>query len=428
VGETSGFALNALDTTPVTATGVRRADEVCPAVDARRFLHAGPPIALADIVGPVRGAVLGALVFEGQADDVRDAERILARGQIELLPCHDAGGVGAMAGIVTPSMPAVVVGSGNGVTSFAPLNEGLGQALRFGSNDDAVLSRLVWMRDVVAPLLDAAIDDVGGLDVIGLQSEGLRRGDECHNRNVASTAAIIAMLAPSIARLARKPAEAAAVLRYMASNPHFFLSFSMAAAKVLADCAQSSADPGVVTAICANGRSLGIRVSGLGDRWFLDDAPIGNPKLFPGYTLEDVCPALGDSYITEVVGLGAFALVAAPALTVFTGGDPALSSGLVDELRTITRGSSSRFLVPSEGFRGTPLGIDVRLIEQTGVSPLVNNGLAHCRPGVGQVGAGLTRLRVSPFVAASRFLSEQEKASTTIASDDHDHGVRTGAR
>ena len=173
MGETSGSALDALDTTPVTATGVRRADEVCPAVDARRFLHAGPPIALADIVGPVRGAVLGALVFEGQADDVRDAERILARRQIELLPCHDAGGVGAMAGVVTPSMPVVVVGSGNGVTSFAPLNEGLGQALRFGSNDDAVLSRLVWMRDVAAPLLDAAIDDVGGLDIIGLQSEGL---------------------------------------------------------------------------------------------------------------------------------------------------------------------------------------------------------------------------------------------------------------
>jgi hypothetical protein len=401
----TGSALDALDATQVLATGVRRADEVCSEVGPRRFLHAGPPIALADVVGPMRGALLGALVFEGQADDVHDAEAILAGGELELFPCHDAGGVGAMAGIVTPSMPVVVAGSDDGVTAFAPLNEGLGRALRFGSHDDAVLSRLTWMRDVAAPLLDAAIAEVGGLDVIAIQSEGLRRGDECHNRNVASTATLIAMLAPSIVRRARDAADAADLLTYMADNPHFFLSFSIAAAKVLADCAHRTSDAGVVTAICGNGRSLGVRVSGLGERWFLDDAPVGEPKLFPGYTLEDVCPALGDSYVTEVVGLGAFALAAAPALTTFTGGDPTRSSSLVDELRVITRGASSRFLVPSEGFRGTPLGIDVRRVEETGVSPLVNNGLAHRTAGMGQVGAGLTRLPSRPFVAASRALA-----------------------
>jgi len=161
-------------------------------------------------------------------------------------------------------------------------------------------------------------------------------------------------------------------------------------------------------------------VSGLGDRWFLADAPVGKPKLFAGYTVDDVCPAMGDSYATEVIGLGAFALVAAPALSRFTGGDPTQSPRIVDELRRITRGTSTRWLVPSERFAGTPLGIDVGRVRKTGVAPLVNNGLAHRTAGVGQVGAGLTRLPLEPFVHAADALgtealgSVREGAGTSV--------------
>jgi hypothetical protein len=300
-------------------------------------------------------------------------------------------------------MPVVVVETGGGRRTFAPVNEGLGKALRFGAYDDGVLARLGWLRDVAAPLLDAALADIGGVDVVALQAEGLRRGDECHNRNVASSANLLARLAPSIARRARTPDDAADLFAFIAGNPHFFLPFSMAAAKAIADEAHVSGDRGLVTAICANGRSLGVRVSGLDD-WFLTDSVVGEPKLFDGFTLADVCPALGDSYITEVVGLGAFAQSAAPALTSFVGGDPLESPARVGELRTICRGESSRFLLPFEGFRGTPLGIDVDLIAETGTAPLVNNGLAHREPGVGQVGAGVTRLPAAPFLEAKRAL------------------------
>jgi uncharacterized protein DUF1116 len=408
--EATGAALLALDRTAAVAVGVRPAHEVCDLIGRNTFLHAGPPIEIHDVVGPARGALVGALLFEGVAADVAEAEHVLDHGLLTLLTCHEVGAVGAMSGVVSSSMPVVLVETETGARTFAPLNEGLGKALRFGSYDDDVLQRLAWMSRVAGPLLDLALQDVGGLDVTALQAEGLRRGDECHNRNVACTAATLSKLAPSIIRRASSSGDAADVCTYMAGNPHFFLSFSIAAAKAIADAAERTYDPGVVTAMGANGRSFGIRVNGLGGQWFLGDSPVGEPKLFPGFTPADVCPAIGDSYTTEAVGLGAFALSAAPALSEFVGGDPTQSSGLVAELRRICRGTSTRFLIPFEGFRGTPLGIDVRLVVETGIAPLVNNGLAHRLPGKGQVGAGLTRLPLEPFAAAARALCENRRA------------------
>jgi len=244
-------SLAALDTTTVRAVGVRPAGAVCAEIGPRRYLHAGPPIALGDIVGPARGALCGALVFEGEAADVAEADRIVAAGGVAILPCQHAGAAGAMAGIVTPRMPVVVAEASDGARTFAPLNEGLGQALRFGSYGAEILARLRWMRDVAGPLLDAALNDVGGVDVTALQSEGLRRGDECHNRNVASSAALVAQLAPSIARRAQDANAAADLLAFMAGNPHFFLSFSIASAKAIGDAAHRAGEPGLVTAICA---------------------------------------------------------------------------------------------------------------------------------------------------------------------------------
>jgi len=311
---------------------------------------------------------------------------------------------GAMAGVVTPSIPVVVMETDRGTRAFSPLNEGLGKALRFGSYDAGTLDRLRRMGAVAGPVLDAALGAVEGLDMVELWAEGLRRGDECHNRNVASSAAVLARLAPAIVAAADRQ-NAVDVLSYIAANPHFFLAFSIAAAKAIADVTHRSADPGVVTAMSSNGVSLGIRVSGAGDRWFLTDSPTGEPKLFEGYTPPDASPVLGDSFIAETVGLGAFALSAAPAIVSFVGGDPLTASDTVEELRGICRGTSSRFLIPSEGFRGTPIGIDVHKVAATGIAPLANAGLAHREPGRGQVGACLLRLPLQPFAEAAAFLA-----------------------
>ena len=400
----AGAALEALDSVRVMAIGVRPAREVTGAVGVRRYLHAGPPLGAARMIGPLRGALIGALMLEGEAESPETAARILDEGGLDLASCHDNGGVGALAGVVTPSMPVVVMETDRGSQAFSPLNEGLGRALRFGSYDPETLERLRWMVAVASPVLDAAISQVGGLDMVDLWSEGLRRGDECHNRNVASSAAVLARLAPAIVAAADRR-DAVDVLSYMAANPHFFLALSIAAAKALSDAVHRTGDPGVVTAMSSNGASLGIRVSGAGDRWFLTDSPTGEPKLFEGYTPADASPVLGDSFIAETVGLGALALSAAPAIVSFVGGDPLTAPDTVEELRGICRGSSSRFLVPAEGFRGTPIGIDVHKVATTGIAPLANAGLAHREPGRGQVGACLLRLPLQPFVEAAAFLA-----------------------
>ena len=357
--------VRALDEAPARAVRVLQAGLVTNAVGPSRYLHAGPPVELDELVGPMRSALLGALVFEGEARDLEEAERILAGGDLELWPCHHAGGVGAMAGIVSAHIPVVVVEGQGRRVAFAPLNEGLGQALRFGSTSEAVIDRLRWMRDVLAPILDAALQALGGLDLIALQAEGLRRGDECHNRNVASSAALIAALAPAIVRAAPVD-DAAAVLEFLASNPHSFLSFSMAAAKAVADAAHEDEGPGVVTAVAANGVRMGIRVSGAEEAWFTASAPLGNPKFFAGFGARDACPMMGDSFVTETVGLGAFAASAAPAIAAFVGGTPAEGAERVAEMRAICHGESTRFLIPAEQFRGSPLGIDVGLVRERG--------------------------------------------------------------
>jgi Protein of unknown function (DUF1116) len=395
--------LRALDEVTARAVAVVPAREVTDAVGPRHFLHAGPPLAPAEMPGPMRGAVAGALVFEGEAGSLEEAERLLDAGELTLSCCHEAGGAGAMAGVVSPSMP-VLVATGDGGRAFSPLNEGLGRALRFGASGPDVLARLTWMRDVAGPILNAALEGVDGVDVTSLQAEGLRRGDECHNRNVASTAGLIALLAPSIARAAPAPEDAAAVLEYMAGNPHFFLTFSLVAGKVVADAAHRAGAPGLVTAISSNGVRVGIRVSGL-EGWITAPAPVGRAKLFDGFDMDDACPMMGDSFITETIGLGAFALSASPAISSFIGTTPEQAGDVVEEMRSICMGTSSRFLIPAEGFRGTPLGIDVVQAAKAELAPLVNNGLAHREPGVGQVGAGMSRLPLALFAEAAARLA-----------------------
>jgi Protein of unknown function (DUF1116) len=396
--------LEVLDTAPARAVGVALAGSVLPTVGPRLYLHSGPPFpAGVRLPGPTRGAVLGALVLEGEARDLLDAAEILDADGVQLRSAHDHGAVGAMAGIISPSIPVLVVEGANGARVHAPLNEGLGQALRFGSNDDAVLDSLRWLGEVATPVLDAALTAIGGLDIAALQAEGLRRGDECHNRNVASTAAVLAQLAPAIVRAAPSAEVAALVLEFIAANPHFFLTFSMAAGKAIADAAHLAGAAGLVTAIAANGVEIGIRVSGV-DGWSTAPAPRGRPRLFEGYTADDACPMLGDSFITETIGLGAFALVAAPAISSFIGADAGEARALVARMRGITMSSSTRFLIPAHDYEGTPLGIDARRVVETETTPVVNNGFAHRLPGIGQVGAGVTELPLEPFVAAAREL------------------------
>jgi hypothetical protein len=389
-----------LDSHPLLVDVVAAREAIPALADGRRILHAGPPIDWGSMCGPMRGAVIGAIVHEGWAPDLDAAERLVAADGVTLAPNHDHGAVGPMAGVLSPSMPVVVVedASGRAGRAFSNLNEGLGKVLRFGANGPEVLERLSWMGAVLTPALATALRVGGPLNLKALTAQALQMGDECHNRNVAATSLVARRLAPVLA--AEAPASAPSVLRFLQENDHFFLNLSMAACKLALDAAHGVDGSTMVTAMARNGVEFGIRVSGCGDRWFTAPATVPEGLYFPGYGPEDANPDLGDSAITETAGIGGFAMAAAPAIVGFVGGTAEQALGYTREMATITLGRNREYQLPALGFAGTPTGIDARAVLDANTAPIINTGIAHHRPGIGQIGAGIARAPLGCFAAA----------------------------
>ena len=376
--------------------------DVRPARDAlgladHQLLHSGPPIEWDRMAGPVKGAAIGAILFEGWAPDPEAAVALVDSGKIGFSPCHHHGAVGPMAGVVSPSMPVVVVENpAAGTRGHATLNEGLGKVLRFGAYDASVLDRLRWMAETLGPALSAAIGANGPLDLRSLTGQALQMGDEGHNRNIAATSLFTRTLAPALIRTA-DGATAASVLDFLRSNDHFFLNLSMAACKSALDAAAGIPGSTVVTAMSRNGVDFGIRVSGTGDQWFTTPVGVPDGLYFPGYGPEDANPDLGDSAITETFGIGGFAMAAAPAIVRFVGGSPADALEYTRLMGRITLAHNPSYALPPLAFAGTPTGIDIRRVVDSGITPVINTGIAHREAGVGQIGAGIARAPLACF-------------------------------
>ncbi|MEV4297899.1 DUF1116 domain-containing protein [Microbispora rosea] len=380
-------------------TGVRPAREVL-GLGAGEFFHAGPPITWERASGPMRGALAGAMLFEGLAATPEEAEDRLASGAgITLDSCHHHRTVGPMAGVVSPSMWMLEVADAeHGGTAYCSLNEGLGKVLRYGAYGPEVIERLRWMGEVLGPVLAAALERCGPLDLRTLIAQALQMGDELHNRNRAATSLLVREIAPAIVEAA--PDRAAEVLRFINGNDHFFLNAGMAAAKVSADAARGVPGSSLVVAMARNGTDFGIQVSGLGDRWFTGPAGVPDGLYLGGYGPDDANPDIGDSTITETAGLGGFAMAAAPAIVRFVGGEVADAVAATTSMYEITLAEHPAYQIPGLGFRGTPAGIDVALVARTGLLPVVNTGIAGRIAGTGQVGAGLVSPPAGAFTAA----------------------------
>jgi hypothetical protein len=381
--------------------GLAPAREVIPGMADDLLLHAGPPIEWERASGPLRGAVIGALLFEGRARDEAGAVALVERGEVRLEPCHHHGAVGPMAGVISPSMKVYVVEDAtHGHRTFSNLNEGYGKVLRYGAFSDEVLTKLRWMNDFLAPVLARAIELLDGLDLRTLIAEALHMGDEGHNRNKAGSLLFLKLLAPAIAKVNPAREIQAEILKFLGENPLSVLNPVMAACKAMADAAHGVEGSTLVSTMARNGTDFGIRVSGLGDRWFTAPSQVPDGLYFPGFSSADANPDIGDSTITETAGIGAFAMAAAPAIVTFIGGTPkdALNASL--EMYEITAAEHPHFTIPALGFRGTPVGIDLRKVVELGITPRVNTGIAHKQAGVGQVGAGLVRPPMEIFEAA----------------------------
>jgi len=388
--------------------GMGLARDVIPGMHDQLILHAGPPITWERMCGPQRGAVMGALIYEGIARDEQEAGRIAAAGGVEFAPCHHHHAVGPMAGVVSPRMPVFILENKTfGNRAFCTQNEGLGKVLRYGGMGPEVYGRLRWMETDLYPTLDRALQSMpDGIDIKSLIAQALHMGDEGHNRNRAGTSLFLRAIGPALARTNHDNEVLARVIEFIVGNDHFFLNLSMPAGKATLEPAEGVEGSSIVTVMARNGTDFGIRLASMPDRWFT--APAGRVQglYFPGFTEADANPDIGDSTITETAGYGGFAMAAAPAITQFVGGTPQMALAATLEMYEITFGEHEGFTIPALNFRGTPLGIDVRYVAETGILPRLNTGIAHKNPGVGMVGAGILRAPEKCFREAFEALKE----------------------
>jgi hypothetical protein len=393
IDQANTTAVNRLMEARPILKSVNTARDVIPGMKDNLLLHAGPPIEWGRMSGPLRGAVIGAMLFEGLAKSETEATAMAERGEVEFDACHHHGAVGPMAGVISASMKVYVIeNTEHGNKAFSNLNEGYGKVLRYGAYSEDVLKKLNWMNDVLGVVLADALAESNGLDLRALIAEALHMGDEGHNRNKAGSLLYLKLISPLIAKVVEDSAVESEVLQFIGDNALSVLNPVMAACKAMTDAAHGVEGSTIVTTMARNGTDFGIRVSGLGEKqWFTAPAEIPVGLFFSGFTQDDANPDIGDSAITETAGIGGFAMATAPAIVSFVGGTPKDALNATLEMYEITFAESKSFTMPSLDFRGTPTGIDIRKVVELGITPRINTGIAHKNAGVGQVGAGLVR-------------------------------------
>ncbi|GAU77095.1 DUF1116 domain-containing protein [Fusibacter sp. 3D3] len=394
-----------------TLMGIGVALKDIPNMDKKTILHAGPPIKWENMSGPLKGAVIGGLIYEGLASNEEEATKLAASGEIKFDSCHHHQTVGPMAGVVTASMPVwIIQNKAFDNYAYCTLNEGLGKVLRYGAFSEEVITRLKWMENTLAPVLKAAVKLRGPIDLKSMIAQVVQMGDEGHNRNKAGTSLFIREIAPYVVLTDFSNEAKSEVLKFMHSNDHFFLNLTMPAAKSTMDPVGNIPHSTLIYTMARNGTEFGIRVSGLGDQWFSAPAEIIDGLFFPGYTKEDANPDIGDSVITETSGIGGFAMATAPAIVQFVGGTPQDAINFTTSMYEITEQENDAYKMPTMNFRGTPTGIELQKVIETQILPIINTGIAHKDAGVGQVGAGLVRPPMKCFEdALEAFVTQMAK-------------------
>ena len=390
-------------------TGIVYAKDVLPGMDKYTIGHAGPPIAWEDMCGPLRGAVTGAMRYEGLCETDDEAVKMVESGKIKFRPNHSVDCVGPMTGMITYSMPLFeVTNLAFGNKAYCTLNEGLGKVLRFGANGPDVIERLKWLEEKLAPAFKKAIEHRGPINLKVLMTKALALGDDMHQRNVAATSLFVREISPALAYVSEDRMELAKIMTFITGNDQFFLNLCMAASKAVADTIADIPNCSLVSVLSRNGTKFGIKVSGLGDRWFEADCLMPKGLYFPGFTAEDGNPDIGDSAIVETYGVGGFAMGGAPAVVRFVGAESvAEAMEFTNDMMEICEGASSQLLMPSMNFVGVPMGIDIRKVVETGILPVINTGIAHKEAGVGQVGAGIVRAPMDCFTQALVAFAEE---------------------
>lgn len=382
--------------------GMDLALNVVPEMTEHTILHAGPPIAWENMCGPMRGAVIGAVLFEGLAADDAEAVKLIESGEIKFDPCHEHKAVGPMAGVLSAHMPVhIVKNETNGDYAYCSINEGLGKVLRFGAYSKEVLDRLAFLRDEFMPVMQKALALTDGIDIKLITAQALQMGDECHNRNKAATSLFYKQISQLILETDCEKAAIQKALSFIAGNDHYFLNLSMPACKLITEAGQNVPYATIVSTMARNGVEFGIKVSGIGTgEWFDYASNYIEGLYFPGYSKEDANPDIGDSAITETTGIGGMSMAGAPAIVQFVGGDVEDAFNTTRRMYGITTDINAAYAIPNMNFKGAPMGIDMLKVIESGVLPVINTGIAHKEAGIGQIGAGIVNPPMECFYQA----------------------------
>lgn len=382
--------------------GMDLALNVVPEMTEHTILHAGPPIAWENMCGPMRGAVIGAVLFEGLAADDEEAVKLIESGAIKFDPCHEHKAVGPMAGVLSAHMPVhIVKNETNGDFAYCSINEGLGKVLRFGAYSKEVLDRLAFLRDEFMPVMQKALALTDGIDIKLITAQALQMGDECHNRNKAATSLFYKQISQLILETDCEKAAIQKALSFIAGNDHYFLNLSMPACKLITEAGQNVPYATIVSTMARNGVEFGIKVSGIGTgEWFDYASNYIEGLYFPGYSKEDANPDIGDSAITETTGIGGMSMAGAPAIVQFVGGDVEDAFNTTKRMYGITTDINAAYAIPNMNFMGAPMGIDMLKVIESGVLPVINTGIAHKEAGIGQIGAGIVNPPMECFYQA----------------------------
>ena len=364
------------------------------------ILHCGPSIEWADMCDPLRRSVRAAVVAEGWAPHRDAADRMVQAGEIQLEAANEHCAVVPMATAIGPTAPVYVVSvDAGGTTAYSSLNQGSGAVAWFGVDSDAAIERLGFLRDVLGPALAQALDRAGPIDVFSLAAQGIAMGDDVHMRVQATTNLLLRDLLPHLVRSGST--RIGEVADFLSTNHLMFLNIAMAGARALTEWAGQVPDSSIVTSMARNGTTYGVRLPGRPERWFVAPSPRVQDALYhPGQGPDTSAPDIGDSAVLELVGLGGAAAANSPAVAGFLGGRMADAMAVTANMGRICAGTSTRLRLPILDNAGTPLGIDVRRVVETTITPAVNTGIVHVSDGSGQVGAGVAHAPLECFVQA----------------------------
>ncbi|HEY4069750.1 MAG TPA: DUF1116 domain-containing protein [Burkholderiaceae bacterium] len=383
-----GSAIDAMLAVRPVLVGVEAARDAL-GLRARELLHAGPPFA--DPRHPpaaLVSSIVMTCLHEGWARDEAQAEALLRRGALTLIPAQSRDCVTPLAAVVAPNTPLFRVrDAGNdGATLHAPVSVVRGADTRMGTRDGGLLARLAARDRETAPALRALLQRVGALDLWTPALHGLSHGDDLHSRTAAANEAFAAAV--------REHGDAA-LAEAIAATPLFFLTPWMAAAALILRAGEGRDLPRLVSRAGGNGERFAIALAGAPERWiacaatppqgpFIPSAPQGTPVL----------GAVGDSAVIDMLGLGGQRLAHAP--------EP---FGLVQSRLDADHGERARrlLLAPHPGLpQQWPIGVDVRRVVSQANPPFVMLAMIAADGKTGFLGRGGYRPPLDLFEEAAR--------------------------